>query len=224
MDNEVAVLKRLRKPALPGDEKFFMHLPEITDTLSGAGGRRVNVFARRGQLVPLAEIIAAFPGGVDPRDAVWMWRRGLRAIGYLRLRNIVHGAITPSHLLMDLQDHGLVLAGWTAAIESGKSVKIVDTTYRALYPPEILAKKPQGHTTDMYMLAKSMVLLLGGDPKTNSIPKEVPPPMGRLLRGCMMDAPQHRLDNAWWLHDEIKNNLIDWFGPRKFRVFTMPSR
>lgn len=221
LDHEVTVIKALRRPE-KGFESFIQHLPAVEDTLR-VGSRRVNAFALpHVPLTSIAAIMKAFPHGIDPRDAVWMWRRALRILGYVHHRGYTHGAVTPDHLMMDLANHNITLVGWTAAVKEGP-LKIIAPAYRDLYPHEMANKQPAEEALDLYMLGKVIIRLLGGDTKTNSVPKGVPKQMGLMLRGCTMEAPQHRFDNAWWLHDEVNLHLIKWFGPRKFRVFTMPD-
>ena len=59
----------------------------------------------------LAQVHAAYPRGLDPRDAAWMWRRLLVALGTVHAAGVVHGAVLPDHVLIhpDLHD---TLIGW----------------------------------------------------------------------------------------------------------------
>ncbi|MDT3439838.1 hypothetical protein [Pseudofrankia sp. BMG5.37] len=108
----------LRRVARLGDPKFAPYVPRLVDNgrfadpVEGGAGRRANVLGRLDGFVTLAQVRAAYPGGVDPRDAVWMWRRLLVAIGYAHRAGVAHGAVLPDHVLIHPEQHGLVLVDW----------------------------------------------------------------------------------------------------------------
>jgi len=112
---EAAALRRI---ARFGDPRFAPYVPRLVDTgrfadpAAGGGSRRANVLGRLDGFVPLSRVHAAYPGGVDPRDAAWMWRRLLVAIGYAHRAGVAHGAVLPDHVLIHPDDHGLVLVDW----------------------------------------------------------------------------------------------------------------
>ncbi|WP_007515553.1 hypothetical protein [Pseudofrankia saprophytica] len=112
---EAAALRRI---ARLGDPKFAPYVPRLVDTgrfadpAAGGAGRRANVLGRLDGFVTLAQVRAAYPGGLDPRDAVWMWRRLLVVIGYAHRAGVAHGAVLPDHVLIHPEQHGLVLVDW----------------------------------------------------------------------------------------------------------------
>ncbi|ONH23201.1 molecular chaperone DnaJ [Pseudofrankia asymbiotica] len=112
---EAAALRRI---ARLGDPKFAPYVPRLVDTgrfadaAAGGAGRRANVLGRLDGFVTLAQVRAAYPGGVDPRDAVWMWRRLLVAVGHAHRAGVAHGAVLPGHVLIHPEQHGLVLVDW----------------------------------------------------------------------------------------------------------------
>ena len=55
-------------------------------------------------------------GGVDPRDAAWMWRRLLVALGFAHRAGVLHGAVLPEHVLIHPGEHGLVLVDWCYSV------------------------------------------------------------------------------------------------------------
>ncbi len=215
MDEERRALKRLRADARA---EALQHLfPEVLESVQLAAGRSATIFRRAPRpLTPLADILHAYHGGLDPRDWVWMWKRALAALGCAHHVGLVHGAVTPAHLLYDLADHGVVLVGWGASTQVGGAVTVISRPWRALYPSEVLDKRPAHSSTDLYMLARCILAASGGRP--------APGPLARLLRGCLLKSPEHRLDDAWWLMQEIDGLLPALFGPKRFRPFTMPSK
>jgi hypothetical protein len=112
---EAAALRRI---ARLGDPRYAPYLPRLVDTArfdGGPGGgprRRANVLGRLDGFVSLAQVRAAYPGGIDVRDAAWMWRRLLVALGHAHRAGVAHGAVLPEHVLIHPGDHGLVLADW----------------------------------------------------------------------------------------------------------------
>jgi hypothetical protein len=59
------------------------------------GRRHANLIGRLTGFHSLAEVRAAFPAGIDPQDAAWMWRRLLVAVGAAHRAGVIHGAVLP---------------------------------------------------------------------------------------------------------------------------------
>ena len=57
----------------------------------------------------------AYPGGIDARTAVWMWRRILEVLGWAHRCGISHRAVLPEHILVHPRDHRVLLVGWSSA-------------------------------------------------------------------------------------------------------------
>ena len=76
------------------------------------GEHPANVIGQLTGFRSLTEVRAAFPGGIDPRDAAWMWRRLLVAIGAAHRAGLIHGAVLPDHVMVHPAEHGLVLVDW----------------------------------------------------------------------------------------------------------------
>ena len=124
LENEARVLSHLY-PARQKDEKFYHYLPKVIDT-GMVDRRHVTVFPYFDGFVSLAEIIAAYPSGVDFRDMTWMYKRLLAGLGFAREMGVIHGAILPPHVLVH---------------PTGHDAKIIDWSY-ALVFEDILAKAP----------------------------------------------------------------------------------
>ena len=67
------------------------------------------------ELYSLEEVRAAYPAGIDARDMAWMWRRLLTVLGFVHEQRLVHGCVTPDHVLIEPREHKLVLIGWCGA-------------------------------------------------------------------------------------------------------------
>ncbi|OUM04024.1 serine/threonine protein kinase [Variovorax sp. JS1663] len=53
--------------------------------------------------------------GIDPRHAVWIWRRMLEVLAFVHDAGWCHGALAPEHALVHPRDHGVLLIGWSQA-------------------------------------------------------------------------------------------------------------
>ena len=215
LDREAEVLRRLAAGVEP---KHRAYLPELVDgyaledPATGAR-RRVNVLRRLDGYVSLADVTRAYPDGVDPRDAAWMWRRLLVAIGLAHRLGVVHGAVLPGHVLIEPAQHGLVLVDWCYAVETGAKVPALVGRHRDLYAPEIPAKEPATPATDIYMATECMRRLLGA---------EAPPALLRFARGCALRTQRLRPQHAHVLLRELDEQLEKLYGPRRFRPFSVP--
>lgn len=227
MENEAKTLRHVFKETDPRAEKLLQLLPELVDDFvmrdAKGSARRVNVFQCYDEHISLERIIHAFPNGVDYKDAAWMLKRTMSALSVAHSAGVVHGAVLPSHILVHPTNHGAVLLDWTGAARGDACVPFVSKTWRQCYAPEILSKRKPSPATDIFMAAKSMVMLLGGNPVTMTTPDAVPKKIQLFLRGCAIDAPHARPDDAWKLHNEFDELMCQLVGKRRYRPFAMPK-
>ena len=130
------------RPFLPYTLESFVYQDA---TLSK--GRQVNIYgihegiSAPNELFTLEEIHAYYPNGIDPKDMAWMWRRLLYVLGFIHNNHVVHGAIIPSHIMIEPKDHKLFLSGWGFSVsepsKTGKRMTAISSTYDKWYPPEI---------------------------------------------------------------------------------------
>ncbi|MFN8505101.1 molecular chaperone DnaJ [Kouleothrix sp.] len=208
-------------------QRVRAHFPTLIEHLlvsDAAGARRqMNVLRAEQGVVSLAEVIRAYPAGLDPADAAWMFNRVLAALGSAHSLGLLHGAVTPAHVLVRPADHNGILVGWCASVPIGEPLRLRSPAYAADYPPEVAARQPATPATDIYLAAACMARLLGGDPFGPALPPRVPRPIARLLRACLIAAPQRRIADAWQLFDEFRALLGQLYGPPQFRPFAMPA-
>ncbi|MFH9229664.1 J domain-containing protein [Streptomyces lydicus] len=176
--------------------------------------RRVNALVPLDGFHTLAEVRAAHPDGLDPRDAAWMWRRLLVALGWAHRAGRVHGAVLPEHVLIHPALHGLVLVDWCYSTAPGDPVPALVERHRAHYPPEVTGRRPATGATDLHLASRTMAALMG---------ERTPQPMRAFLRGCTLPAQARRPHDAWRLLAELDDLLHRLYGPRTFRPFTMPG-
>jgi serine/threonine protein kinase len=229
--NEASTLKQLAR----GTEyaKYAPYIPRLVESFDYQDGRssaprRANILTLEpGDYSSLEEIRAHYPQGVDPKDMAWMWRRLLIALGFAHTNAIIHGAVLPAHLLIQPENHGLVLVDWSYAIHAGGSFEAIPAlsmAYEQWYPPEVLAKERPQPGTDLYLGAQCMVYLLGGDPITGTMPDAVPRRIQSFLRGTALKGQVQRPQNALVLLDEFTALAESLWGPRKFHEFYMPKK
>jgi len=215
---EVTALKKIKDEVHPELTAFY---PQVLDTFKHRDAQtRID---RRGVVtdqhvhgfVPLHEVRAKFPAGLDPRDAAWMFRRILIALSGLHRIGIVHGGIVPPHLLMELDKHGLVLVDYTAScIEEDAVVPFLAKGWDWVYPNEVSAKVTPTPETDIYMAAKVLEYMMGD---------QAPRQMRAFVKGCTIGTQKSRPGDALSLLEEFTELIERLYGPRKFRVFRLPD-
>ncbi len=177
--------------------------------------RRANLISRLDEFVTLAEVHAAYPGGLDPRDAAWMWRRLLVAIGFAHRAGVIHAAVLPEHALIHPAEHGLVLVDWCYAITGpAGQPAAVPAAYAGWYPAEVLRRQPAGPDLDIWLGTRCMNQIIGD---------RIPPPLAAFAAGCVLPGPSRRPHDAWRLLGELDVVLERLYGPRTFRPFTLPA-
>lgn len=234
MQAEAAVLKRLRGDKT--DPAFHPFVPELLDSFAysekGKPNRQVNAIKRLEEFYTLEQIHDAYPEGIDPLDAAWMWRRLLYVLGNAHQHNIVHGAVLPSHVLIYPPQHGLVLVDWCySSTRPGDDpfppLKAMVGAYQAWYPEEVPAKRAPSPATDIAMAARCMIYLLGGNPITGNLPEHrAPKALRAFFKGCLLTTQTMRPQDAWELlreFDELLQAIGSPYFPRRFHAFTMPT-
>lgn len=235
VDGDAALLKLPRRPAdndllaaearalstlaADGDPKYRAYAPRLIESFThedpATGARRTaNVLARQRGFVSLADVARAYPQGVDPRDAAWMWRRLLAGLGWAHRAGIVHGAVLPSHVLIHPAEHGLVLIDWCYSVRPGERIPALVAAHRSDYPPEVPGKAAASSATDIYLATRTMRGLMKD---------QAPAAMRRFARGCLYAAPRMRPQDAWKLLAELDELLDNLYGPRRFREFALPE-
>lgn len=232
LEREAQVLARFRdakagNPML-GVRKF---VPELIDTflIEGEKRTRFRVLVTRfvPGLVSVAEVIDAHPKGLEPIDAVWICRRIIAQVMAAEMAGAVHCALTPDHILIDPIAHEPLHIGWAHALdrphETGSRITHVIDRYRDWYPPEVFDKKTPDVRTDLYMAGKTMIKLLGGDVKRNTLPSSVPDTVARVVRAAAEPSPARRPQSGRAYFDEFTRVVRAEWGT-KYRPLMMPVR
>jgi len=188
-------------------------------------GRAANVLPKISGHIAIADIIKAFPNGIDFRDMAWMFKRSLVLLCYAHHQLIIHGAVFPPHILVHPTGHGAKLIDWCYSVGLGSktSIKAYPSDWVTYVAPEVLEKHFPTAATDIYSLAMTIIRLVGGDVKTLEFPDSVPTEIQELLQRCTQAKPSERPQNAWVLHDEFDKILRQLVGEPAYRRFVMPN-
>jgi hypothetical protein len=218
LDAERDALTDIADSAADGNDWLLPYFPRFVDQIEHAdpaGARRhLNVLDDlSGGFVTLADVAAAYPGGLDPRDWAWMHRRLLRALAAAHRAGWAHTAVTADNVLIHPEHHGVVLAGWSFATRPGAVPAATISSQRVHYPPEAADHSPATAGWDVYMAHQLMLTMLGD---------RTPPRMHAYAAGCMQAQPTRRPDAADLL-DEFDDLLDQLYGRRQFRPFTIPA-
>lgn len=189
-------------------QRVYVPAPVTSFSLLDATGakHRTNVLS-----VPAGECYTAetlrrdkFPAGIEPKHVWWIFRRLLLTLWMSHLKGYVHGAVTPDHVLVFPQAHGLVLLDWTCAAKIGEEhVPALNPAFEAFYPPEVLRKDVALPATDLFMAAATAIEMLGGDPAMRRVPAAVPATIARALLDCLRPHPAQRPQDAEAFHNEF---------------------
>lgn len=230
--NEALAIKHVRKETA---EKWQVYFPELVDSFSirdaSSRDRSANVFkplminrpVNRGTWYPLSRIIRAFPRGVDPRDAAWIWRRMLIALGLSHDAGIINQAALPTSFMIQPPEHGVILLDWTCSKPFGERPSAVLPKYKGWYPEEVLEKQLSDTATDIYMAALSIIQLMGGDPLKRTLPDRVPRPLRAYFKACTLRSVNKRSDDATRLLNSFDEIIERLWGKRVFRPFPVPA-
>lgn len=236
---EVDHLRQVRTLMQTRKTPWIDCVPEVYDSFTiddGSAGKksRVNVIEYFKGFYSAKQIRALIPDGVDARTLVWMWKRLLLLMDWSHHAGIVHGAILPQHIMFypdndgkkdrDLRKHAIRLVDWCYSINYQKtsSLSAWVAGSKDFYPPEVAAKKGVDPCTDLFMGAKTMLYLAGGDVVKNVFPSHIPKELADCILKCLKAEQSRRPRDIQVYFKEFEDVAGRVFGPRKFHQFHLP--
>jgi serine/threonine protein kinase len=181
---------------------FSQLLPELIaqGAVEGHHGKHAIVLRHpSGFWGSLAALNEHFASGLDPRHAVWIWRRMLEVLGFVHSHGWSHGDIRPEHALVHPQDHGVRLIGWASARNgAGQNDK----------------------ASDLCRSARVVKVLLSGA-SNGSLPGSVPAVLAQLVTKAATDEGFCRSQGAAGLDTLLQAEAKAAFGPPKFVPLTI---
>jgi len=197
---EAQVLRELQTVQSDGAGAYFSQLlPELVAAGAVEGGSPAQwalvLRQPNGCWGSLAALNERFAQGLDPRHAVWIWRRMLAVLGFIHGQGWAHGDIRPDHALVQPQDHGVRLIGWASA-QSGAGAK--------------------AQAVDLLHSARVILVLLCGGNGTTRIPSQVPAELAQLVTRASEDEDFCRTQGAAGLDALWRAEALAAFGQPVF--------
>lgn len=217
--NEATILRYLREEGAGKALRVMEHIPTLVDSFQlqtkDHVRKQVNVFEWTPGGVTLAEVMRAYPGGIDPRDMAWMFNRTLAALLAAHQSGVIHGAVTPDHVVVYPATHGGMLVDWCYAVHPGEPIKAWNPEWASFYAVELLDKTEARFGSDICMAAKCAIALVGK--------LTMPRKLEGFLRSCTL-GQAFRAQDVYAVFEEFQQVLAFLYGPRKFREFKMPPK
>jgi serine/threonine protein kinase len=196
---EAQVLRELQALDADGVGAHFSRLlPEVIaqGVVEGNEGKQALVLRHpSGFWGSLAALNERFAPGLDPRHAVWIWRRILEVLNFIHSHGWSHGNLRPEHALVHPRDHGVLLIGWSSA------------------------KKGAGENdkaADLCRSARLVQVLLSGASGSGKLPGSVPTGLSQLVTRTAMDEDFCRSQAAAGLDALLRAEAKAAFGPPSF--------
>jgi serine/threonine protein kinase len=214
LGQEREILAALQSDTSAGSAYFSQRLPQVagfgTTTVDGGEPREVLVLRNpTGFWGSLAQVRHNYPAGIDPRHAVWMWRRVLEVLAYIHELGWAHGNLAPEHLLVHPADHGVLIIGWARArqyqtMPAGASSPVARDLVQAAWTIRAMLA---GSTSD-------------AEPQ---FPSSTPSPLVALLKHASEDPGWAASLGARGLEQQLGTAAREAFGPPSFIDFS-PTR
>jgi hypothetical protein len=220
LDVERKILTKLLDVA--GNTTYRNYLPALVDSvpITDRSPQRINVFRWEPGFHTLEQVHEQHRA-LDGRHLAWIFKRLLTVLGFCHRQKIVHGAVLPCHALIHAAGHGLQLVGWGQSVAVGQRIRTVPARYQEWYPAEVQHRWPASPATDLFLAARCLVYLAGGDPVTNRMPEAVPRPMRQFLKTCLLESASMRPADAWALIEDFDELLYALYGPPTFHELTL---
>lgn len=228
-NNEWDALQMLHRSDAPGADAFTALIPQPVmrgDITTGShAGMRANIFRwRSGFYHTFEEVKQAYLHGIPPRASIWIWRRILEVLSFIHRSGMVHGAVLPSHLLIQENEHGVMLVGYGSSGQIGEKFRTRSSRLESFYPHPIRSLSRLTTQADLIMSARSMVDILGGNPMDGSLPATVPKRLAGVIRQIALADPVSSLKtDAWAIREGLGVIAEELFGPPQFIPIVMPS-
>ena len=193
-DNEWNALQMLQKSDARGADTFTMLLPQPIlhgDITAGPfAGQRVSIFRwASGFQHTFDEVIQAYPQGIPPQASIWIWRRILEVLSFIHASGMAHGAVLPAHLLIQENEHGVRLVGYSFAGRLSEKLRTVSHGYEFFYPKPAQSWSTLTAQLDLAMSARCIAAILGGNPETASLPQTVPAQLAGIVQRIALSEP-----------------------------------
>ena len=227
-DNEWEALQALQNSNAPGADTFTTLIPQPIihgDITAGPHtGKRVSIFRRAsGFRHTFDEVLQAYPQGIPARASIWVWRRILEVLSFIHASGMVHGAVLPPHLLIQENEHGVRLVGYSFAGRSGEKLRTSSNGFESFYRKGARSRSKLTAQVDLTMSARCIIAILGGNPATASLPPTVPAQLAAIVQRIALTEPTGSAgEDAWTIREKLGEIANEEFGPPQFIPIVMP--
>ncbi len=209
LEAEENILKIVRKNI---EDKEYPYIPKLVDSFTITDNkkvnRRCNVFDDKPG-ISLAWLVENKKLN-DARHIGWIFNRLLMSLHLSHSAGIIHGGILPTHFIIYPENHGGLLIDWTQSVEIGKIINIISPAYKSFYPREIFNKSLVSSETDIYMLGKVGLYLIGEQDDYSRYKLRC------FMKGLCLENQLTRPDSVSSLYDEFQDLLLSLFGKPRF--------
>jgi len=196
---EAEVLRKLQGSRDAAARSFFaQQLPEVVDQgLVKDHPDQQALLLRHpiGYWGSLDALNERYGQGLDPRHAIWIWRRMLEILTVLHSQGWSHGNLRPEHALVHPANHGIRLIGWESARSHASSDDCAN---------------------DLFRCARIVRVLLTGSCEADGVPSHVPTELARLVTRASEDLSFCRAHNAEALDSLLREAAKAAYGPPSF--------
>lgn len=196
---EAEVLRELHRSNNDAARSFFsQNLPEIVAqgaVEDHAGHHALLVKHPIGYWGSLEALNERYEQGLDPRHAIWIWRRMLEVLGVIHAQGWSHGDIRPEHALVHPANHGVRLIGWAAAKNRASE---------------------DDRANDLMRSARVVLVLLNGSSDSAGLPSHVPGELSQLIIHAAQDLGFCRAEAAEGLDTLLRKSAKAAYGPPSF--------
>lgn len=152
---------------------------------------------------------------INGEHICWILERLLSLIGYLHSKKIVHGNIKEENVLIDIENHNVLIKDYTLCITDADKI---DSKYKIIndyYTPSYINDKSRVlPSVDIYAVGLVAVNLLGGDIERIALPISVDIKVRTFIRKLLSGKE----NDAWALWDELINIRNEVYGSKRFQV------
>jgi len=216
LQREFTVLQALQDLSVPGAAYFTRRLPQplgtgVAEGMASAmsdGSRQALVLRHpTGFWGSLQDVQQANAQGIDPRHAVWIWRRMLEVLAFVHGAGWTHRDLSPAHALVHPRDHGVLLVGWSRAQQADG------------------ATHDAAAARDLMQSAWAVrAVLHGGAAGEPGLGANTPAPLAAVLREFSEDAAACRRLGAQGIEQALSAASREAFGAPRFVHFDPAPR
>ncbi|MDQ7821291.1 MAG: hypothetical protein RDV48_00715 [Candidatus Eremiobacteraeota bacterium] len=200
--------------ALVHDHVTHQSLPRLEDQFIFPEEGKKALILKRIDGITLEEVRALYPSGIEARNMVWILERLLSVLGYMHYHGVLHGNIHPGNIMVRARDHNAFLVDFTRSIINPGACDSFEEIHRDYTAPEVRHRTRPHPASDLFALGRSMVYLLGGDPRDEAVPDHVDSRINEFLGEFLLKNPAGRANDAWKMYHRLSNLRKEVFGAR----------